>query len=138
MLSPYDYATWQYELAALQGNDALKNYNTYFGNYQDLDLYRNVPYNDWQDLTFGRTGTSMNHSLSLNGGSDKMTYAFNFSHLSDKAIMEGSDYRRNSMSLKLNNKATNRITLDFSVRYTTQINGGGANDAGVHSTPTSG
>jgi len=131
VLSPYDYATWQYELAALQGNDALKNYNTYFGNYQDLDLYRNVPYNDWQDLTFGRTGTSMNHSLSLNGGSDKMTYAFNFSHLSDKAIMEGSDYRRNSMSLKLNNKATNRITLDFSARYTdTQINGGGANDAG--------
>ncbi len=131
VLSPYDYATWQYELAALQGNDALKNYNSFFGNHQDLDLYRDIPFNDWQDLTFGRIGTSMNHSISLNGGSDKMTYAFNFSHLSDKAIMEGSDYKRNSMSLKLNNKPTDKITLDFSVRYTdTQINGGGANDAG--------
>lgn len=131
VLSPYDYATWQYELAALQGNDALKNYNSFFGNHQDLDLYRDIPFNDWQDLTFGRIGTSMNHSISLNGGSDKMTYAFNFSHLSDKAIMEGSDYKRNSMSLKLNNKPTDRIALDFSVRYTdTQINGGGANDAG--------
>ncbi len=131
VLSPYDYATWQYELAALQGDDALRNYNSFFGNFQDLDLYRNVPYNDWQDLTFGRIGTSMNHSLSLNGGSDKMTYAFNFSHLSDKAIMEGSNYKRNSMSLKLNNKPTDKISLDFSARYTdTQINGGGANDAG--------
>lgn len=130
VLSPYDYATWQYELAALQGDDALRNYNSFFGNFQDLDLYRNVPYNDWQDLTFGRTGTSMNHSLSLNGGSDKMTYAFNFSHLSDKAIMEGSNYKRNSMSLKLSNKPTDKISLDFSARYTdTQINGGGANDA---------
>ncbi|KUK76856.1 MAG: hypothetical protein XD92_1024, partial [Proteiniphilum acetatigenes] len=130
VLSPYDYATWQYELAALKGSNAIENYNSFFGNYQDLDLYRNVPYNDWQDLTFGRPGSSMNHSLSLNGGSERMTYAFNFSHLSDKAIMEDSDYKRNSMSLKLNNKATDRITLDFSVRYTdTKINGGGANDA---------
>ncbi|HQI43664.1 MAG TPA: SusC/RagA family TonB-linked outer membrane protein, partial [Dysgonamonadaceae bacterium] len=118
VLSPYDYASWQYELAALRGNAAIEDYISFFGNYQDLDLYRNVPYNDWQDLTFGRPGSSMNHSLSLNGGSDKMTYAFNFSHLSDKAIMEESDYKRNSMSLKLNNKATDRISLDFSVRYT--------------------
>lgn len=44
--------------------------------------------------------------------------------------MEESDYKRNSMSLKLNNKATDRISLDFSVRYTdTKINGGGLNDA---------
>ena len=94
-----------------------------------MDLYRNVPYNDWQDLTFGRTGSTVNHSISLNGGSDKMTYAFNFSHLSNKAIMEDSDYKRNSMSLKLNNKATDRITLDFSVRYSdTKVDGGGAQD----------
>ena len=86
VLSPYDYASWQYELAALRGNAAIEDYISFFGNYQDLDLYRNVPYNDWQDLTFGRPGSSMNHSLSLNGGSDKMTYAFNFSHLSDKAV----------------------------------------------------
>lgn len=130
VLSPYDYATWQYELASLKGASEIENYNSFFGNYQDLDLYRNVPYNDWQDLTFGRTGNSVNHSLSLNGGSDKINYAFNFSHLSDKAIMEDSDYRRNSLSLKLNNKPSDRLSLDFSVRYSdTKINGGGANDA---------
>lgn len=130
VLSPYDYARWQYELAALKGNDAIENYNSFFGNYQDIDLYQNIPYNDWQDLTFGRTGSSINHSLSLNGGSEKMSYAFNFSHLSNKAIMEESDYKRNSLSLKLKNKATERITLDFSARYSnTEINGGGANDA---------
>lgn len=129
VLEPYDYVNWQYELAALRGGDAIKNYNSFYGNFQDMDLYRNIPYNDWQDLTFGRTGNSVSHSLSLNGGSDKMTYAFNYSHLSNKAIMEGSDYKRNSISLKLKNKATDRITLDFSVRYSdTKINGGGAQD----------
>lgn len=130
VLSPYDYASWQYELAALRGANAIENYNTFFGNYQDIDLYKNIPYNDWQDLTFGRPGNSMNHSLSLNGGSEKINYAFNFSHLSDKAIMEDSDYKRNSLSLKLNNKASDRLSLDFSVRYSnTKISGGGANDA---------
>lgn len=129
VLSPYDYVNWQYELAALKGGDAIKNYNSFYGNYQDMDLYRDIPYNDWQDLTFGRTGSSANHSISLNGGSDRLTYAFNFSHLSSKAIMEDSDYRRNSVSLKLKNKATDKITLDFSIRYSdTKIDGGGAQD----------
>lgn len=129
VLPPYDYVNWQYELAALKGGDAIKNYNSFYGNYQDMDLYRDIPYNDWQDLTFGRTGSSANHSISLNGGSDRLTYAFNFSHLSNKAIMEDSDYRRNSVSLKLKNKATDKITLDFSIRYSdTKIDGGGAQD----------
>ena len=57
VLSPYDYATWQYELAALKGNDAIKDYVSFFGNYQDLDLYRNVPYNDWQELTLDVSAT---------------------------------------------------------------------------------
>ena len=130
VLSPHDYATWQYELAALRGSNAIENYNSFFGNYQDLDLYKNIPFNDWQDLTFGRPGSSMNHSISLNGGSDNTTYAFNFSNLSNKAIMEGSDYKRNSLSFKLNHRAAKNLKLDFSTRYTdTKINGGGANDA---------
>ncbi|MDD3787733.1 MAG: TonB-dependent receptor, partial [Petrimonas sp.] len=130
VLEPYDYAKWQYELAALKGQEYVKNYTSFFGNYQDIDLYQNIPYNNWQDLTFGRIGNSMSHSLSLNGGSEKIKYAFNYSYLTNKAIMEGSDYKRHNASLKLNNKVSDAVTLDFSVRYSdTKVNGGGANDA---------
>ncbi|MBM6890700.1 TonB-dependent receptor [Bacteroides caecigallinarum] len=129
VLSPSDYAKWQYEQALLRGDSYVDNYESFFGSYSDIDLYNNIPYNDWQDLTFGRTGTTFNHNLSITGGSDKIKYAFSYSHMNDKAIMEGSNYKRDNFSLKLNTKPVKNVSLDFSVRYSkTNIGGGGAND----------
>lgn len=129
VLSPKDYAKWQYELASLIKSDDLSSYENYFGAYTDMDMYDNIAYNDWQDLTFGRTGNTFNHNLNINGGSDKIRYAFSYSHMNDKAIMEGSNYKRDNFSLKLNTKPVKNVTLDFSARYSdTDIKGGGAND----------
>lgn len=127
VLSPADYAKWQYELALLK-ND-LTSYEKYFGSYQDIDMYDNIASNDWQDLTFGRTGNTFNHGLNINGGSEKIRYAFSYNHMNDKAIMEGSNFKRDNFSLKLNTKPVKNVTLDFSARYSdTDIRGGGAND----------
>lgn len=129
VLSPKDYATWQYELAMLKDKKKMDTYTDYFGNYEDIDLYNNIPYNDWQDITFGRTGHTFNHSLSITGGSDKIRYAFSYSHMNDKAIMEDSSFKRDNFSLKLNTNPVKRVSLDLSIRYSdTNINGGGAND----------
>ena len=133
VLSAYDYANWQYELALLKNsNDPSKisSYTDYFGNYQDIDLYKNIEENDWQDITFGRTGHTFNHNVNINGGSDAIKYAFSYAHMNDKAIMIGSSFKRDNFSLKLNTKPTKRTTLDFQARYAiTDIRGGGANEA---------
>ena len=133
VLSPYDYAKWQYELALLRNNNdpaKISSYTDYFGNYEDLDLYRNVEANDWQDIMYGRTGNTFNHNININGGSDNIKYAFSYAHMNDKAIMLGSSFKRDNFSLKLNTKPSKRTTLDFQARYAmTDINGGGANDA---------
>ena len=127
VLDPYDYAKWQYELAMLK--DDVTSYEQFFGKYEDMDMYQNIPYNDWQDLTFGRTGHTFNHNLSITGGTDRIRYSFSYAHMNDKAIMEGSNYKRDNFSLKLNTKPTKNTTLDFSVRYSeTDIRGGGANE----------
>ncbi|MFA7494130.1 MAG: SusC/RagA family TonB-linked outer membrane protein, partial [Proteiniphilum sp.] len=129
VLSPYDYALWQYELASLKSSNEMNKYLDFFGNFQDIDLYRNVPANDWQNLTFGRTGKTFNHSIRITGGSEKMRYSFNYSHMDDKAIMHKSNFNRDNLSLKLNNKVSDKISLDFSARYSnTEIYGGGAID----------
>ena len=133
-LSSADYTKWQYELAALNsGNfDTInpEEYTKIFGNYEDMDLYNDVPANNWQDQIFGRTGHTFNHNLSITGGSDKTKYAFSYAHMDDKAIMIGSNFKRDNLSLKLNHKPNKRISLDFSVRYSnTTINGGGANES---------
>ncbi len=133
VLNIYEYAKWQYEYALLYNNgDASKisHYTDKFGNYQDMDLYRGMEGNDWQDLGYGRTGHTFNHNININGGSDNMKYAFSYAHMDDKAIMVGSDFKRDNLSLKLNTKPTKRTTLDFQARWAkTTINGGGANEA---------
>lgn len=135
-LSSGDYVKWQYERAMLDQNSSKpddinpSDYTKYFGNYQDIDLYDNVDAIDWQDQIFGRTGHTFNHNLSISGGGDKTKYAFSYSHIDDKAIMQGSNYKRDNLSLKVNNKPHKRVTLDFSIRYSnTSVQGAGANES---------
>ena len=127
VLSPRDYAAWQYELAQLKGNP--EKYTRYFGAFDDLDLYDGIPSNDWQDQTYGRIGHTFSHNLSINGGSEKMKYSFGYSHIDDKAIMQTSSFKRDNANLKLNHKAGKNVTLDYTARFSrTSIFGGGAND----------
>lgn len=139
VLNPYDYTKWQYEYTVLKnGADKLDSYTKYFGNYQDMDLFQQTAGNNWQDQIYGRTGNTFNHNLSMNGGSDKFKYAFSYAHLKDKAIMVGSDFKRDNFNLKLNHKPNKKITLDYSFRYSdTRVNGGGTNEQNEKSTADS-
>lgn len=129
VLDPEDYVKWQYEYAAMKNEKDLSSYEKYFGAYQDMDIYRGMKGNDWQDQVYGRIGNTFNHSLNITGGVEKLKYAFGYSHIDDKAIMIGSDFKRDNFSLKLNHKPNKRVSLDFSARYSdTKINGGGANE----------
>ena len=130
VLSPEDYVKWQYEYAVLDNtNGDLSSYEKYFGSYQDVDLYAGKKGNNWQDQVYGRTGEVFNHDLSIRGGSEKLTYSFNYSHINERAIMVGSNFKRDNLSLKLNHNPNDKIQLAFSFRYSdTDINGGGANE----------
>ena len=130
VLDTYDYAKWQYELALLKNENDLSSYTQYFGEYQDMDLYKGIEGNDWQDVVYGRTGHTFNHNVNITGGTDQVKYAFSYAHMNDKAIQIGSGYKRDNFSLKLNTKPTKRTTLDFQARYSDiDVTGGGAQDA---------
>ena len=59
-----------------------------------------------------------------------MKFTFNYAHMDDKAIMIGSNFKRDNLSLKLNYKPVKNVTLDFSARYSnTSIDGAGANES---------
>ncbi len=127
VLESGDYAQWQYELFSLRDN--LSGYTSTFGNYQDIDLYNNIATNDWQEQIYGRTGNTFNHNLSITGGTEKIKYAASYSHINEKAIMQGSNFRRDNLSLKLSHKMNKRITVDLSIRYAdTKINGAGVTE----------
>lgn len=129
VLSPEDYVNWQYENAALRTPGDLSSYENYFGLWEDRDLYAGLKGNNWQEQVYGRTGNVFSNDLSIRGGSDKIMYSLNYARFDEKAIMVGSDYHRNNITLKLTNKPTDRFELGFSLRYAdTEINGGGTNE----------
>ena len=134
VLSPEDYTKWQYEYALLSqtgtkvASDSA-SYTKYFGNWQDHDMYQGLKGDDWQKQIFGRTGEVQSRDLGIRGGSDKINYNFNYAHYDEKAIMIGSNYKRNNLSLALNSKISDKIDVGFTVRYSdTEIDGGGVNE----------
>ena len=133
VLSPYEYAKWQYEYAMLYNNgdqSKIDHYTSKFGNWEDMDVFQDFEGNDWQDIAFGRTGHTFNQNLNISGGSESIQYTFGYSHINDKAIMYGSNFKRDNLSFKLKSKPTKTTTLDFQARYSdTDIRGGGANEA---------
>ncbi|GHU85814.1 SusC/RagA family TonB-linked outer membrane protein [Bacteroidia bacterium] len=140
VLNPYDYALWQYERGLLSSSDKTNpsDYTKYFGNWEDIDMYQGMVGNDWQDITFGRTGFNFNQNLSVNGGTEKLKYAFSYNHNEEKAIMVGSDFSRDNLSLKLTNNPNKYVQLDFSARWSqTQIDGAGTNAGGDEKGSTS-
>lgn len=136
VLQTEDYVKWQYEYALLKKD--VTTYERYFGNWQDKDLYDGVKGDDWQKQIFGRTGEVQSRDLGIRGGSDKINYNFNYAHYDEKAIMLGSDFNRNNLSLSLNSKASEKVDLSFTMRYSdTEVNGGGANSQSAASTQDS-
>ncbi|MDD4190627.1 MAG: SusC/RagA family TonB-linked outer membrane protein, partial [Mangrovibacterium sp.] len=112
VLDPYEYVYWQYEL---QNNrpDVLESY---FGDFQDYGLYKQMEGTDWQGKIFGRTGTSMYHNLSVSGGTKTAKYNISLTRNDEKEIMIGSGYSRTNLSAKFFQKVNNWLTLDLNVR----------------------
>ncbi|WP_082331949.1 SusC/RagA family TonB-linked outer membrane protein [Mangrovimonas xylaniphaga] len=127
VLSPEDYVKWQYEYALL--DEQPESYEEYFGSYEDYDQYIGMEGNDWQRQIYGRKGEVQSRDLAIRGGSDKINYNFNYALFDEKAIMVGSDFKRNNVSLALKSKPNEKVDLSFTVRYAdTEVNGGGANE----------
>lgn len=128
VLEPEDFVKWQYEYALLAKGNA-DSYEKYFGSWQDYDIYKGMKGDNWQKQIYGRTGEVQSRDLGIRGGSDKINFNFNYAHYDEKAIMVGSDFKRDNLSLALKSKATDKIDLAFTMRYSnTEINGGGANE----------
>jgi len=127
VLEPEDFVKWQYEYALIKKD--LPSYEKYFGKWQDYDLYKGVKGDNWQKQVYGNLGQVQNHDVGIRGGNEAMSYNFNYTHYDEKTIMEGSNFKRDNLSLNLQNKVSDKVDLGFIVRYANAtINGSGANE----------
>ncbi|SDI97951.1 TonB-linked outer membrane protein, SusC/RagA family [Flavobacterium glycines] len=133
VLKPEEYVKLQYEFVnRFDADDS--SYQQYFGQWGDRDLYSGMKGNNWQKQIYGRLGETRSRDLGIRGGTDKMNFNFNYAHIDEKTIMLGSQYKRNNLSFSVKNKASEKIDLSFTMRYSdTQINGGGTNEQNAKS-----
>ena len=126
VLSPYEYVMAQYEYAKLRSDTDVKNFEKYFGKFDDLELYKFKKGTDWQEELYGATTLSQLHNLSISGGSEKTRMNLSLTNNNDEGLLIGSGYIRNVINFKLNHDISKTLSLDASARITnTVVNGAG-------------
>jgi len=133
VLDSYEYVMSQYELANYTAKEVNNDtgFTRYFGEFGDLELYRNRSTTNWQDEIFGRTAFTQNYNASITGGSDKFKYNIGLTHMDDQSIMIGSGFMRNNVNAKMNGEICKGLRFDLTARYShTRVTGAGSSTEG--------
>ncbi len=112
VLDPYEFVMVQYERAKLRSDADLRNFERYYGKYDDLALYNDKKPSDWQDELFGDPKISQSHNLSLSGGSEKTKISLSLTNNTDEGIMIGNAYRRNVLNFKLSQEISESLNFE--------------------------
>lgn len=81
-------------------------------------IIANLPTYDWQDAAF-RNGLIQNYEVGASGGNEKTTFRIAASYNTQQAVVTKADFRRGTAKFDLQNKATERITINTSLNLST-------------------
>ncbi|UYQ94869.1 TonB-dependent receptor [Chitinophaga horti] len=134
VMKPYDFVKYQHQLYNRSADDRAafeKNY----GRWEDLDIYKNMPFTDWQDEVFGRNAFTQTHVLSVMGGSKTTSFNLNLNNTQEEGIMIESGFKRTLLSFKFDHKVNDKLKFGLNTRYSSQrIDGVGTSNTGSQGT----
>ncbi|MEZ4829891.1 MAG: TonB-dependent receptor [Bacteroidia bacterium] len=126
VLSPYEFVLANYEYAKLRSDADVRNFERFFGKYDDLELYKQKRPTDWQDELFGNPQMSMYHNVSLSGGTASTRMSLSLTNNTDEGLLLGSGYLRNAVNFKLYQDISKNLKLEATARITnTVVDGAG-------------
>jgi TonB-linked SusC/RagA family outer membrane protein len=85
---------------------------------------------NWQDELF-RTSPMQNHSLTINGGDARTQYLFSLGYFDQEGIALGSEFKRYSVRLNLDNKTTDWLKIGTSLQLANVVENVNSSSAGV-------
>lgn len=134
VMRPYDFVMYQYERTRGSSSERDGFLNTY-GRWEDLELYKNVPFVDWQDEMFGRNALMQTHNVSVMGGTASTKFNLSVTSNTEDGIMLGSDFDRKLINFRFDHTVNNKLKVGMTVRYNnTVVNGAGTANAGSSAT----
>jgi TonB-linked SusC/RagA family outer membrane protein len=131
---PYDFVNYQYERS--RGNTtAQNNFLNSYGAFEDMELYKGVPFVDWQEETFGRNAMMQTYNVGVTGGGKVTQYNVSLTSNREEGVMLESDFDRKLLNFRVDNNLGKLFKVGINGRYNyTQVNGAGTADAGSSST----
>jgi TonB-linked SusC/RagA family outer membrane protein len=131
VMNPYDFVNYQYERS--RGNTGAQNtFRDTYGNFNDLDLYKEVPKVDWQKESFGRTAVMQTHNINVAGGTKTTSYNVSVTSNKEEGVQLGSDFNRQLINARLDQKITSMLKAGVAFRYNnTVVNGAGTSTSGT-------
>ncbi len=138
VMAPYEFALLQYELASLKGSSGISGYETYFGSFEDIDIYKNQIGTDWQHEVFGPSYLgdalsqgkySVSNNLSIMGGTKATKYNLSLTRTNDPGLMIGTGNSRTNLTFRLTHDILKVLVAEFNARFSeTIIDGAGTSD----------
>ncbi|TDO24220.1 SusC/RagA family TonB-linked outer membrane protein [Pedobacter duraquae] len=135
VLKPYDFVMYQYQLYNNNTDQQTKDaFTKTYGAFSDLEIYKNVPFTDWQDRVFGRDAQSYTQNLTINGGTKTSSYNLNVNNYKEDGIMLNSGAKRTYVSFRFDNSSSEKFRFGFNARYSRQmVFGAGTSNTGSQS-----
>ena len=121
VLSPYEYVLVNYERAKLKSATDVRNFEKFFGKYDDYDLYQSKKGTDWQEELFGSPRTSQYHNVSISGGSESTKVSLSLTNNTDQGLLTGSAFKRNVLNFKLNQNISKKLKFEGMARITSTV-----------------
>lgn len=133
VLNPYQYVLYQYEKS--QGNNTqMQQFTSQFGSFQDIGLYKEAPFVNWQDQVFGRNAFMETHNVAVSGGDNKTQFNLSLTDNETQAVMVGSGFNRKLVNFRISHKASDKFKMGFNVRFDNQsVDGQGTSNPGSSS-----
>lgn len=130
VMNPYQFVLYQYERSRGSSQNE-QNFLSTYGTWNDLSLYKQAPFVDWQNQVFGRQAFMQTHNVSVSGGGEKTQFNLSLTYNKNEAVMLNSDYDRKLVNFKLTHEVSKNFKVGFNVRFDNQlINGAGTSSPG--------
>ncbi|NIG57528.1 TonB-dependent receptor [Chitinophaga sp. Cy-1792] len=118
VLHPYDYVKYQYKVYNYNTDDATATaFRDKYGRWQDLDIYKSMPFTDWQNEVFGRDAQNLTNNVSVTGGNKNSSFNLTLNNVKEDGIMLNSGYRRTMAAFKFDHNASDKLKVGITARY---------------------
>lgn len=133
VLNPSEFVKYQYQIYNYQTDQTTKDaFRDRYGRYEDLDIYNNIPNEDWQNDIFGRSAKTFTQNVNVMGGTKTSSFSLTLSNTNEQGVMINSGFKRTMASFRFDHNISKAVKFGFNARYSDQrIEGAGTSNTGT-------